>query len=309
VWQSLSAAGVTTITVSEDVPPGFTVVSWQLKENNFGTVVSAQSGGSSFTFDVDGDTPYILWVTDGTAPPPPPPPPPGVCPVAPNALFGLSSAGSFAVLGLTAGNVIISEGNTRVTGNVGVGPQDGGALLKATIDGTLFLDPTAHPDIHPDLVVTQGTVTQSLTTPVAAAIQASASLAGLPSTQTYGDITTNVTFVGNGGTNVISLNSVNLVKRTLTISGGANDVFIFNVAGQFNFASSQIVLNGVSAANVLWNLPGAGGDVDIFKSVTVAYGVFLAPLRNVELDGSVLGGSIIAGGTIKIHSAATVRCP
>ena len=234
---------------------------------------------------------------------------PSPCPPA-NAFFGLGAAGGFTVLGLSGANVVISEGATLVRGNVGLGPNDTGDLLKAKIDGALILDPTSNPDIHPDLQVTGGIISLNLNPAVNAALAANANLAALASSQTFGDITKSTTLTGNGSVNVISLKSVNMVKGTITITGSSSDVFVFNVAGQFNFSSSQIKLVGVSANNILWNFPVTGtGDINIFKDVTVAYGVFLAPNRNIVIDHTVTTGEVIGGGQIRIHSAATVVCP
>ncbi len=239
-----------------------------------------------------------------------PPPPPQCCPP-PNPFFGLGAAGQFSVLGLAGADVVISSGATLISGNVGLGPNDTGDLLKATITGTLFLDPTAKPDIHPDLKVNGGTVNQDLSAASAAAISASATLAALAPTQTYGNINSSTTFVGSGGVNVIALDSVNLVKGKIVIQGSASDVFVFNVKGGFNFSSSQMQLvGGVTFNNVLWNFPVSGtGDIDIFKDVTVAYGIFLAPNRNVTIDHTVTTGEVLAGGQIRIHSGATEGCP
>ena len=86
-------------------------------------------------------------------------------------------------------------------------------------------------------------------------------------------------------------------------------MFIFNVSGGFTFSSSQMILiGGVQPSNILWNLPGPGADVTIFKDITVEYGTFLAPQRNITIDHSVLTGSVISGGKIDIHSGATVQC-
>jgi len=237
-------------------------------------------------------------------------PPPGCCPP-PNPFFGLGAAGQFAVLGLSGADVVISAGATLISGDVGLGPNDTGDLLKATITGTLFLNPTAKPDIHPDLKVTGGIVNQDLSAASASAISASATLASLAPTQTYGNINSSKTFVGNGGINVIALDSVNLVKGKIVIQGSASDVFVFNVKGGFNFSSSQMQLvGGVTFNNVLWNFPVSGtGDIDIFKDVTVAYGIFLAPKRNVTIDHTVTTGEVLAGGQIRIHSGATEGCP
>ena len=68
---------------------------------------------------------------------------------------------------------------------------------------------------------------------------------------------------------------------------------------------------GVVPSNILWNFPGTGSDINIFKSVTVAYGIFLAPQRNIIVDGSTITGAVIGGAggqKIDIHSAAKVVC-
>jgi hypothetical protein len=236
------------------------------------------------------------------------------CPVAP-AAFGLGAAGTYTVLGLQGAKLVISEGNTSITGDVGLAANGTGNLLKATINGKLFLDPTAHPDIHAkDLKVTGGIVVKNMSPENSDAFAANTALAAMAPTQApLGPITTSTTITGGAGTNVISLAGVNLVKGTLTLSGSPNSLFIINVTGGFNFSSSQMVLaGGVQPNNVIWNFIGAGPDVNIFKPGTVAYGTFLAPFRNIIQDHATLSGRYIgaSGGlSLKMHSAATVICP
>ena len=89
-----------------------------------------------------------------------------------------------------------------------------------------------------------------------------------------------------------------MVRQTLTISGTANDVFIFNVAGDFTFNGSNMVLTGgVMARHILWNFPTAGGIINFFKPVATASGTFLAPLRSYIQDHGRLDGAVLAGGT------------
>jgi choice-of-anchor A domain-containing protein len=237
----------------------------------------------------------------------------GPCPTRPNPAFGLGRAAGFTVLGLRGAQVIVSEGQTRVKGDVGLGPVDSGALLKATINGRLLLDQTAHPDIHSDLTVTGGILGGlDLSGADADARAASANLAALAPTQpSLGNIGGSTTITGGPGLNVIPVDSVNLVKRTLTISGPANAVFVFNVKGGFTLSSSQIALTGgVNASNLIWNfVPSGNGAINIFKDVTIAYGNFLAPNRDITIDHTVTTGSLIGGALLKIHSAATVICP
>src|SRR5207247_3015655 len=95
----------------------------------------------------------------------------------------LGQAGGYAVfiMGNVAGTKsAISEAGTKITGHVAVGPSASGSssdLLKATIDGTLFLDPAAIVGIHPDLIVTGGVANQSLTAARNDALAASACFA------------------------------------------------------------------------------------------------------------------------------------
>ena len=236
-------------------------------------------------------------------------------PMCPKAFTGapcsLGLADTFAILGLKGANLIISEGATKIIGDVGAGPMDTGTLLKSTVQGNLFIDPTATLDIHSDFNVTGNVTSKDLSPAVADALAASACAANLPTTQSLGNITTETTITGNGGLNVIAVESVDIVKETLTISGGPNDIFIFNVAGDFIFNGSQMVLSGgVMANHILWNFPTAGSDILFFKPVAVANGTFLAPLRGYIQDHGQLNGAVIAGGTIKTHSAAFVNfCP
>src|SRR5207249_9628395 len=165
-----------------------------------------------------------------------------------------------------------------------------------------------HLDIHSDFKVTGSTTVMDLTQADADARAASMDAAGMTPTQTFGNINGSTTFTGNGSLNVISIQSVNLVKQTLTISGNASEIFIFNVSGDFIFNGSQMVLSGgVTANHILWNFPTAGSDIQFFKPVAVAFGTFLAPLRGYIQDHGQLNGAVIAGGTIKTHSAAFVN--
>jgi len=96
------------------------------------------------------------------------------------------------------GSIDIGTAATTITGDVGVGPRQSGSLLKATIDGHLFVDPTANVDIHPDLIAC-GTSTEDLSGADADARAASSVDAALPPTQTFGNITSSTTITGSGG--------------------------------------------------------------------------------------------------------------
>jgi len=238
------------------------------------------------------------------------------CPTCgPSPAFGLGQAGSFAVLALANGSIDIGTAATTITRDGGVGPNESGTLEKATINGHLFVDPTATVSIHPDLIVTCGTSTKNLSGADADARAASLADAALPPTQVFGNITSTTTITGNGGLNVIDVGTINLMD-TLTLAGTASDVFIINVSGDFTCNGCAISLSGgVTYTNVLFNVFNAGTTlVDIFKPVAIVNGIFLAPLRAVAVDKATLNGAVIGAGvamdTLTVHSGATVTfCP
>ena len=66
--------------------------------------------------------------------------------------------------------------------------------------------------------------------------------------------------------------------------------------------------------NVLLKVLGLGNDVEIFKPVGVANGIFLAPNRGIIVHKATLNGAVIGAGTatstLAVHSGATINfCP
>src|SRR5262245_19537220 len=206
----------------------------------------------------------------------------------------LGMAGDFGVLGLTGTHISVS-GHSGVVGNLGVGPHGFGKFSGwAFVTGSTFVDPTAglktsgHASIHP-------TVTD-LAPAVHDALQASAKVAALAPTQTFGDIKGSKTITGNGGTNVISVLSLRLSgKETLTLAGGPDDTFLFNVPGTFKLSGKSAIklTGGVLPNHVLFNVLGTGKVS--FSRHTTEVGTFLAPERSFSLGGA-LEGAVIAGG-------------
>ena len=237
-------------------------------------------------------------------------------------VFGLNSAAAYTVLGESFANIVFGSGATLITGDVGVGPYDTGSLIKATINGTLFLDPTATPSIHDDLVATGGTVSMDLTQAVADADAANASNAAKPATQgavTVADVaSTTIVLADPSGPNVVPVTSVN-THGTIVIVGDYTASVVLNVTGGFTCNGCSIVLaatipggSPIPPQNVLWNFIGAGADVSISKPVGSAQGIFLAPGRNLLLDkASVTGALMGAEGGLKllVHSGAKLTCP
>ncbi len=217
-----------------------------------------------------------------------------------SASFGLGRANGFAVLALAQADVRFGGPSTMITGNVGLGPLDTGALEKATIDGKLILDPTETATIHPDLIATCGTVTQDLSGADTDARAASAFLAAKVPTQTFTTITTSTTITGTAGENVIDVTTIDLQNQNLTLSGSATSTFILNVTDTFSCRGTcQIILSGgVTDLNVIFNVIGPGTEVFIKDPPVVANGIFLAPERNLTLDKATLNGALIGSGIL-----------
>jgi len=236
--------------------------------------------------------------------------------------FGLNSAAAYTVLGNSFASIDFGSSATLITGDVGVGPHDTGSLEKATINGTLFLDPTANPSIHGDLVATGGAVSRDLTPAVADADAANATNAAKPATQgavTVADVaSTTITLANPSGSNVVPVTSVK-THGMIAIVGDSTASAVLNVTGGFTCNGCSIVFaattpggNPMLPQNVLWNFIGAGDDVSISKPVGSAQGIFLAPGRNLLLDKASLTGALIgAEGGLKllVHSGAKLICP
>ncbi len=222
--------------------------------------------------------------------------------------FGLDEAGNFAVLGSQS---VIINSCTSIIGDVGIGGGSG-ALEKCTVTGTVFVATGATPDIHTkDFFATGGILTgQNLSDAIEDAQTASTALAALAATQTFSSITTNKVITGNGGQNVIHVGSVNLNGNKLTLSGGPNDLFIFDVTGgSFGFSQSQIVLlGGVTEPHVIFNLTGTG-TTDLNKSTSVFFGTLLAPQWNVTVHNPFSYNGAVIGANLDIHSDADISGP
>jgi hypothetical protein len=200
--------------------------------------------------------------------------------------------------------------SAHLAGNVGLGPGSTSTLEKTDVTGTFYADATAQLDTKHfgrNFTVTGGLVQQSLSQAQSDADAASSAYAALAPTQSLGKLNKSATVMGDGGTNVIAVNSVDYNGKTLTLTGSANDYFIFNVSGNFHFHQSTIALAGnVTANHVLFNFATPGTTVELSKPGSVVNGTFLAPWGSVEYhDPASFTGAVIAQN-INIHSNANL---
>ena len=227
------------------------------------------------------------------------------------AVFNVGSASGtiFASnFGLSAGVVI--------NGDVGQGFRSTwqSGSFGATLHGTLF---TAVVNTFPGFVSggsitgTPAIVTQSNAVMLATredVINASAAAAALSPTQTFTTLTNGQIIKGTAGLNVIRVTgTVNFPAssvNSLILEGTPTSKFVFQFTGSAGTGMNILTMSrltmtltgGIQPDNIVWNLNGAGGRVEISTSSTI-FGTVLAPLRTVTVTGSTIDGQIIGGGS------------
>ena len=148
-------------------------------------------------------------------------------------------------------------------------------------------------------------------TPFRVPLKASANAAGETCTQSFGTLNRSGAIIGNGSQNVICVQNIALGGgATLTLSGSASDTFIINITGSISMGGGSriVVAGGLSPANVLYNVKGAGANLVIGGASRVD-GTILAISRNMDLSAGIVNGSVISGRDINIGSGEQVRCP
>jgi choice-of-anchor A domain-containing protein len=222
----------------------------------------------------------------------------------------LGSAGNYAVLGADA-NMTFSSGNTTVTGNVGLG--HGGQLTFSgggLVTGRLDRDTVSSVNLTGGSSAAGGIFIIDTTQITADAMAASVQAASLSTTDTRAAIGNGATFTSTGALNVIDVtgNIQTSGGGTITITGGANDFFVFNVHGTANLTggSSIALAGGITPGHVLWNFVGTGGSVQSNGNSNWA-GTVLALNRDIVISGGVHHGAFITGNqSLTLQSGPSV---
>ena len=207
--------------------------------------------------------------------------------------------------GPIGGNVLFGLGLTaHLSGGNNGGLTNGGMLFKdssANVSGSLQNPVTQ--------VVVANSVTQNAAT---LAQDVSKFASSLSPTQTFSTINNTTTITGDGGLNVIDVASIENAK--LTLSGSANDVFVFNVSNQIHTNQAMTLSGGVLPTNILFNLTGTG---TVFQTSggDLSFGTYLATdggrfqFSNLNLDGQLIniGGDVqfVSGSEIPTFSPFT----
>ena len=177
----------------------------------------------------------------------------------------------------------------------------------------LDADPSAQVNISGGGTTITGGITQmSMVSIQNAALQVSANVALFTPTQTFSSITSSqTTIVGNGALNVILVQGLIHLSggNNLILSGGPSDRFVVNVTQGLQLdGGANIVLQGVSPSNVLFNFSGSGDQIQTSGKADTA-GIFLAPNRVIQINGGVHNSEFISGQTLSFQSNPMVTQP
>jgi hypothetical protein len=220
-------------------------------------------------------------------------------------LDSLGAASHYTVLSLS--DTFQNESNVTIYGDVGVGPKGSASVMApSTVRGTIYRDPSS--TVSGPGRIDGGIVTQNMSQAITDALNASTAFNDLAATKIFSSISAATTIIGNGGTNVISLTGgIKLGgSNNLTLTGNANDRFIFNIHGGLNLnGNAGVVLSGgVLAQNVVFNFIGAGSSLSTHVG-NAMQGIVLAPDRDITFHG--LFGEVIGGGKkLTLMSGAVV---
>jgi hypothetical protein len=209
-------------------------------------------------------------------------------------------------LGLTANYAILSQSGitdvspSSVTGNVGSSPITGAAILLscAEVNGTIFSVDAAGP------LPCRITNASGLTTAVGDMQTAY--------TDAAGRINPDYLNLGAGNIGGLTLSpglykwtSAVIIPSNITLAGGPNDVWIFQIAGTLNLASTVKVFlqGGAQAKNIFWQVSGATtlGTASHFE------GTILDQTGINLLTGASINGRLLAQTAVVLQMSTVVK--
>ena len=222
------------------------------------------------------------------------------------AIVNLGKAGDFAILSKTG----ITDANLSIiTGNVGASPISGTAVLVtcAEVTGKIFSVDAAGP--LPCRITNDTLLSTSISDMATAYIDAAGRAPNATELGTAGSIG-GLTFapgVYKWSTNVI-------IPTDITLSGDANSIWIFEIAGNLNIASgpsvsggTKILLGGgAQAKNIFWQVGGGTGVT--LGAYSTFNGNLLSQKQIIIQSGAVLNGRALAQTQVTLD-ANTITFP
>ncbi len=186
--------------------------------------------------------------------------------------------------------------NSRVNGNTAVPGASGASGANNDVFNGNFSYTGATFGLYNTVTVT-GNKAQDFT--LASTVQKAANfshtIAGFTATQSYGQNDTVTSLTGNGGLNVVDITAGN-VNGTVTLHGGANDIFYINVGA--NMALSGVVLSGgVTANHVFWNITN-GQNANLSGTLNGSFLAFNSggQATSINISQATVNGNIYVAG-------------
>ncbi len=209
-------------------------------------------------------------------------------------------------------------GPSFVQGNIGVGGRANFSMSDGEIDGDVYMNSfgkfkmsgPAHFTAGHGVINNQDSLLNSALNDYQNLSDAACGEASSPQ---YASITSvNITNVSQsmsimGGPNqkiVLNLQNFVMSAGTFTLQGTTTTTFIINIAKQFSLNNAKILLSGVPASNVLFNIRSSGQQISLNQGTEMS-GILLARNDKISLSGGKVYGRVI-GDQINITSGGQV---
>ncbi len=223
------------------------------------------------------------------------------------AIVSLQTAGNFVILSKTG---ITNVPTSVITGTIGSSPITGASITGvgcAEVSGSIYTVDAAGPSCR--------TVSPTVLTAAVSAMEASyvdaAGRAGPDGTNVgAGTLAAGTAFTPGLYKWTTGVN----ITGTTTLSGGANDVWIFQIAGDLTVASAGNIASGVHialsggavASNVFWQVGGSTGAT--LGTYSTFNGTILTAKQVILQTGAVLNGRALAQTLVTLDNN-TVSLP
>ena len=203
-----------------------------------------------------------------------------------------------ANLGTSYGFVILSKSGitnvptSAITGNIGTSPISGTAITGLDdclqVVGTIYTVTTAGPPCR----VVAPTLLTAAVSAMEAVYTAAAGRTNPTATELNGGIIGGLTFAPG----LYKWSTDVSIATNITLSGGANDVWIFQIAGDLSIASKGdlasgikvLLIGGAQASNIIWQVGGGAGAT--LGTYSTFNGTILSQNNIVMETGAVLNG-------------------
>jgi hypothetical protein len=240
--------------------------------------------------------------------------------------LGAASPANWDVLGLGSPTNVSITGPSSVVGNgnVGVAGASKFSMSDGYVANEVILSSPATTNISGPADIAGGVHVDDslLSAAVTAADNASsyygglAATAGTPTEINITNPSGNTTITATRRTTVVNLTDLILNGgSTVTLSSpNPNWQFIINITGKLALqGGSSVVVSGIAAPHVLFNVLGTGQDVAMGGGTkngvpnSMLYGIILATQRNIDLSPGFVRPEVIGGGSqITITSGGKV---